>query len=300
MLRPYQASDLNALTRFIGECWKRDKFTNYHPGDFVHWMSNGYRGERLEHHFQIVEEAEQILAVVHLDAKSGMYAPVIDTHRRGGPWELAFHRACIAVMRERMKGSDKKTLIVNFVLGDKAGKDCIEQLGFKGEKSDYVQLVRSLDSIPDTPPEAQLPEGFSIRSVAREHEAQRLADVHDGAFGPKWSEAKYRKVMQTEGYDAERELVVVAPGGRFAAFLIIWFDPISRSGLFEPVGCHSEFRRRGLTKTLMYAGIARMKEAGMVSANVGCQSEIACKFYASVGFETYFETVDYVLELKNN
>ena len=108
MLRPYQPSDLPAVTRFIGECWQRDRFTNYHPGDFVHWMSNGYRGEGLEHHFNMVEEGEHILAVVELDADSGRYAPVIDTRRRGGAWELEFHRACLAVMRERMKQKEKK------------------------------------------------------------------------------------------------------------------------------------------------------------------------------------------------
>ena len=296
MLRPYQASDLPALKRFIGECWQRDKLTNYHPSDFVHWMSNGYLGEALEHHFHIAQEAEQILAVVQLDAKSGSYAPVIDTRRRGGTWETEFHRACIVVMRERMKQTEKKTLTVNFVEGDKAAKNCLERLGFKGQKSDYVMLKRSLETTPDV----QLPEAFSIRSVAGEHEAQLAADVHNGAFGPKWTEAMYLKVMRTPGYDPERELVAVAPDGRFAAFTVIWFDPISRSGLFEPVGCHSDFRRRGLSTALMYAGMARMKEAGMETAHVGCEDEAACKLYHSVGFEPYFETVDYVLELENS
>lgn len=294
MLRPYRANDLPAVRRFIGECWQRDKYTNYHPSDFVHWMSNGYLGESLEHHFHVVEEAE-ILAVVQLDAKSGSYAPVIHTRRRGGTWEREFHRACIAVMRERMKKTERKTLTVNFVKGDKAAKECLEPLGFKAQRSAYVQLKRSLETIP----EGQLPYGFSIRSVAGEHEAQLVADVHNGAFGPKWTEAMYLKVMRTPGYDPEHELVVVAPDGRFAAFTVIWCDPISQTGLFEPVGCHSEFRRQGLTSALMYAGMARMKGLGMKTANVGCESKAAYNFYTSVGFETYFETVDYVLELKD-
>lgn len=296
MLRPYQPSDLPAVTHFIGECFQRDKPNNYHPGDFVHWMSNGYRGEGLEHYFHIVEESDQILAVVELDADSGSYAPVMDARRRGGAWELEFHRVCITMMRKRMQKKEGQTVKVNLATFDKVGKDCLKQLGFKAQKADYAVMKRSLGSVP----EARLPNGFTIRCVAGEHEAHLVADVHKGAFSPKWTEAEYLKVMRTTGFDPERELVVVAPDGRFAAFVVIWFDPISRSGLFEPVGCHSDFRRRGLTKTLMFAGMARMKEAGMETAIVGYAptNEASFKLYSSAGFETYFETVDYVLELK--
>ncbi len=127
MLRPYRPGDLPAVTRFIGACWRDDSFANYHPGDFLHWMSNGYRGEGLEHHFQVVEEDGQILAVVELDAK-GSYASVIDAHRRGGTWELEVHRTCLAVLRERLKQTVKKTVTINLVKGDKASKACLEQL----------------------------------------------------------------------------------------------------------------------------------------------------------------------------
>ena len=298
MLRPYQASDLPAVTRFIGECLQRDELNNYHPGDFVHWMSNGYRGEGLEHHFHIVEENEQMLAVVELSANSGSYAPVMDARKRGGAWELEFHRACLAVMRERMKQTEKKTIKVNLTTFDKVGRNCLEQLGFKAQKADHVVAKRSLDSVP----EARLPKGFTIRPVAGEHEAQLIADVHNGAFSAKWTQAEYLKVMRTPGFDPKRELVVVAQDGRFAAFVVIWFDPISLTGYFEPVGCHNDFRRRGLTKTLMFAGMARMKEGGMETATVGYEStnEASFKLYSSAGFETCFETVDYVLELNHS
>ena len=297
MLRPYEPSDLPAITRFIGECFRRDRGKTYHPGDFVHWMSNGYRGEGLGHHFHIAEEAGQILAVVELDADSNSYAPAMDARRRGGAWELELHRACLRIMSGRMRKPDGGAVTVNLVADDLAGKRCTEQLGFKAQNAAHVVAKRSLDVVPDP----DLPEGFSIRHVAGEHEAQRVADVHSGAFGSKWDGADYLKVMRTPGFDPERELVVVAPDGRFAAFAVIWLDPVSRSGLFEPVGCHRDFARRGLTKALMFAGMARMKAAGTETAIVGYRvtNEAALGLYDSVGFETYVETVNYVLELKD-
>jgi ribosomal protein S18 acetylase RimI-like enzyme len=296
ILRPYQPGDLLAVTHFVGACWQRDKSTNYHPGDFVHWMSNGYRGERLEHYFHIVEESGRIRAVVVLDADSGSYAPVIDARRRGGAWELELHRACIAVMVERLQTKERKSVTVNLVADDEAGRDCLTRLGFEAQKADHAVIKRSLGSIPD----ARLPNGFDIRGVAGEHEAGLVADVHNGAFAPKWTADEYLKVMRTPGFELGRELVVVTPDGRFAAFAVIWLDPISRSGLFEPVGCHSDFTRRGLTKALMFAGMARMREGGMETAVVGYEvtNEAAFKLYGSVGFGAYFETVDYALALR--
>ena len=297
MLRPYQPNDLPAVTHFIGRCWQRDASRNYHPGDFVHWMSNSYRGENLEHHFHIVEENNQIRAVVELDANPGSYAHVLDAHGRDDAWELAFHRACITILRERVQKPGSQSIKVNLAAEDKAGKTCLEKLGFKAQKADHIVMKCALDSIP----KAQLPDGYSLRSVAGEHEALLLAEVHNAAFKPKWSEAEYRKVMQTAGFDPARELIVAAPDGCFAAFGVIWFDPVSRSGLFEPIGCHREFTRRGLTKALIFTGMARMKDAGMETAIVGCEvtNIAAFKLYRSTGFELYFETVDFVLELED-
>jgi len=93
------------------------------------------------------------------------------------------HQAYIAQMRNMMKASDKKAMMVNFVEGDDVAKAYVEQLGFKGEKSDYKQMKRSLETIP----EVKLPDGFSIRSAAGVHEAEALGEVHNGAFGPKWN-----------------------------------------------------------------------------------------------------------------
>ncbi len=92
--------------------------------------------------------------------------------------------------------------------------------------------------------------------------------------------------MRTPGFDAGRELVVVAPEGRFAAFLVYWLDPVSKTGLFEPVGCHEDFRCLGLSKALMVEAMKRMMDAGMERAVVGYSSGnvAARKLYASVGF----------------
>ena len=87
----------------------------------------------------------------------------------------------------------------------------------------------------------------------------------------------------------EYEFVVVAPDGRFAAFTNVWVDDVNRSLLFEPVGTHSDFRRRGLGKALMAHVLQRMRaERGIECAYVchapPSKNPAAAALYASVGF----------------
>jgi len=172
-------------------------------------------------------------------------------------------------------------------------RDLLLSLGYApaGEPS-HLCTTRSLE---EPIPEVSLPDGFSIRSVAGEHEVELAAAVHDSAFRPKWAGGAYLDVMRTPGFDIDRELVAVAPDGRFAAYLIYWLDPVSRSGLFEPVGCHADFRRMGLTKALMYEGMRRMRARGMQSAVVLHETDnpASTALYASVGFRPKYAITDY-------
>jgi mycothiol synthase len=112
-----------------------------------------------------------------------------------------------------------------------------------------------------------------------------------------WQPGEYLNVMRTPGFHVDRELIVVAPDGRFAAFLIYWIDPVSKSGLFEPVGCHRDFQRLGLTRALMYEGMRRMVAHGMTTAVVKHQptqkNPAAAALYRSVGFSLKYTIADY-------
>ncbi len=64
----------------------------------------------------------------------------------------------------------------------------------------------------------------------------------------------------------ELNLAVIAPDGRFAVFCTAWLDEQNRVGVFEPVECLPEFRRRGLTKAMMFEGMRRLKRLGAAEA----------------------------------
>ena len=155
----------------------------------------------------------------------------------------------------------------------------------------YTVTLRALDDLPPVP---RLPDGFSIRAAAGAHEAELLAAVHAASFASQWTAAQYAQVMESPGYSAEREFVVVAPDGRFAAFSVTWHDALNRLGYFEPVGTHAEFRRLGLARALMIHAMHAMRAAGMTHAQVAHEAAeenpASAALYAGLGFTPQFST----------
>ncbi len=148
-------------------------------------------------------------------------------------------------------------------------------------------------------PDATLPEGFHFHDATGD-DLENLADVHNNSFTNKWTAKIYGKVFNAP-YQ-EYEIVVVAPDGRFAAFTQVWVDDINHTILFEPVGTHQDFRRRGIGKALMVYVLKRMQ------AEHGTQYAIVCHeppdknvasgaLYASVGFRPKYHIHDYVKRL---
>lgn len=259
----------------------------------MHSMSNGHRGQNLAEYFWLYEVQGQMLAFAELPpARRASFALTVHPEYRGGDFERGLLEHCQNLMFKRMQSeSVNKPLTVSVSLSDLHSIHCLSQLGFKVDKRDTFLAKRNLSEFI---PEPLLPPGFSIRSSA-DHEAAGLAEVHKSAFDSTWTPEDYLKVMQTPGFDINREVVVVAPDGRFAAFTVYWLDPVTRSGHFEPVGCHKDFQRKGLTKALMYAVMKRMKAAGMNTALVGFDpdNEAAVRLYASVGFKKQCEFMNY-------
>jgi mycothiol synthase len=130
--------------------------------------------------------------------------------------------------------------------------------------------------------------GYSVRAFQGEGEIEARIAVHRDAFSPsKMTVEKHRAVMHAPTYRQDLDLVVVAPDGALAAYCIVWFDEHNRNGVFEPVGCHSSHRQRGLAKAVIHEGFARLRELGAVSACVmsSGDDEAADRLYRSTGFE---------------
>ncbi len=151
----------------------------------------------------------------------------------------------------------------------------------------YIHLTRELDGSIQV---ANLPEGFIVRGCHGEAEVTARARSQYGAFGSHAAfadyEQRFRNFIRSPVYDRDLDVVAVAKDGQVGAFCIIWTDPINKVGLFEPVGTHPDFQRKGLGRAVMLEGLKRLKERGMQSAIVSTNedNQAGIKLYEAVGF----------------
>jgi ribosomal protein S18 acetylase RimI-like enzyme len=175
---------------------------------------------------------------------------------------------------------------------DNNRRELLAHLGFQEYRLwDHINKRNLSEPIP----EAQLPDGFIIRSATME-DYEQLARGRNDAFGADWTPEMYRaEVMQKPGYQPKREIVVVAPDRRIAAFTVIWLDKVNKAGLFEPVGTLRDFQRRGLARAMMLYALREMRKLGMETATVehDATNLAALGLYRSLGFRKKYETVGY-------
>ena len=137
-------------------------------------------------------------------------------------------------------------------------------------------------------PEPELPDGWVLRHVEDESEADNRRIASHAAFESTMAHGahleRYLGFMRSPAYEAERDLVAVSPDGRIASFMVWWPD---KSGIarIEPFGTHPDFQRQGTGRALIHYGRAKMRAAGIRKALVSTnEPREAIDFYNSVGF----------------
>ncbi len=173
---------------------------------------------------------------------------------------------------------------------DTLRQQLLQRLGYrKGEWPEY-QRRRFLDG---PIPQPELLPGYSVRPLSGEEELPARSWVTWRAFHPDEPDDKYggwewyHNIQSMPMYRQGLDIVAVAPDGEVAAFCTVWFDDVTRTGYFEPVGTAPEHQRRGLGKAVLFEGLRRLKERGAVLATVAGYSMAANALYASVMGEEY-------------
>ena len=283
-------SDVELLQAFNAMATAQTAGCSYlHPGDIPHHLFSGNRLYDLTKLLTIWEDSDGVAA-----------------------WVLAGprHRSCDIQLRPDLRGKGFEREVLVFaenrllelmhhytISGDQILADA-----FRCDTA-RIELLTDLGWLPDGDPpwvvnrislvdlpEPLLPDGYLIRAATGLDEAAALAEVHAASFGTSWTAEGYRTLMGTPGYAAEREFVVEAADGTFAAFTVTWHDQLNRTGLFEPVGTHADHRRRGLGKALLLTAMHKMAAEGMeyaIVVNAGT-NEASRGLYRACGFKPWY------------
>jgi ribosomal protein S18 acetylase RimI-like enzyme len=284
--RPYRhPQDFPNLAGFLSQARADIHQSHYlHVGDLTWQLYHMLSDEHPADIVRIWEDASsQIVGFVLLYPAFGFFDLQLDLSRREANLEAEMLRWA----EQRLARAESIYTLANN--RDIARMTLLTARGYKPE-GEWLYMERRLD---EALPQPLVPTGFVVRSVAGDQDATARAKVLAAAFGASPQPERYRQLMGAPGYLRDLDIVVVAPDHRFAAFAMSWLDPVNRVGQFEPVGAAPDFRRRGLARAALAAGLHRMRQYGAERAIVvvdGAESA-ACQLYASVGFVTQWSLI---------
>jgi len=260
-----------------------------HPGDIPHHIYNGNKHYDPVDLITIWEDDQGVAAWLLADPSFKCFDAQVRPDLRGDDLEreilVIAHSRTADLMQQYDIASD--FIFADAFQGDKARNQLLLELGWEPDYQDPYVLNRTEINAIEVP---ALPEGYSFKSATGIEDAAALAAVHNASFNPtNWTPELYRKVMESPGYDPKRELVIQAPDGTYVAFAVTWYDHLNRTGLFEPVGTHRDYRRRGFGRAIIMYGMQQMAAAEMETASVAHfgDNEAARGLYQACGFRPW-------------
>jgi mycothiol synthase len=290
--RPYHDEyDLSAMLHLLQAGRKAENGTYYvHPGDLTWWL---YYPPIDHEHWQDIylwddpASPGRLLGWSLLSPTWSTFDVYVQPELRGTPQAEAMYlwaeeRAANLV---RTSGADKLGMMW-VSQGDDILDRHLRQRGFQ-RKHETVYFLRSLE---EELPRTILPDGFNVRSTRGEVEVEARAAAQYAAFDSSASFDRYvqrfTRFMRSPVYDPDLDIVAATPEGKIGAFCIVWPDSVNQVGLFEPVGTHPDYQRKGLGRAVMLEGLRRLQQRGMSRAMV-CTGEDnlpGVKLYESMGF----------------
>ncbi len=179
--------------------------------------------------------------------------------------------------------------------------------GFRADRY-FFRMARSLS---EPIPEPHFPEGFALRQFPGEQDAEAWVEMFNQSFIDHWNHHdltvdKFKYDLAKPDYRNDLDLIAVAGDGRFVAFCYceIIVEECDRSGRNEGwimcLGTRRGFRKRGLGRAMLLAGLHRLKAAGVATAILGVDAENssgALHLYESAGFHNIRDSISYVKDV---
>jgi hypothetical protein len=144
----------------------------------------------------------------------------------------------------RTNDSGKKELLVWVNEKDEQTKALFSSRGYARSKFKAEHMRRRFLTQPV--PESSPLNGYTVRSLGDESELPARSWLSWKVFHPDEPDERYqgwewyKNIQRVPLYRRDLDIVAVAPDGELAAFCTVWFDDVTRTAVFEPVGTHPD------------------------------------------------------------
>lgn len=285
--RSYRESDREALFEITSDAW-----SVFGPGSEMHSGDLAWAllitGKELPSRICLAIGQEQLAGFAFLTSPRWcdlVLQPALSAPQREIIVEEFVRWADEAASSISASGEPSRLLRFGRRIIDPTIAEQLGSLGFRRMETGFPTLARRV-TLGGLPGAEGLPDGFSISEAGELPEDSRRV-AWNSAFPEETLPASfYRDLQKLKNALPSLDLAVSDSSGNVAAFLTVWIDEATSSALFEPVGCHANFRRQGLTRLLIEEACRRLTELSVEQAFVRVSSTnlSARHFYQACGF----------------
>ena len=232
----------------------------------------------------IWEKDGQIVAVCHREEGYNSYLQIRPGHEKLAGEMLEFAEENIASMNPE----GKKVLVVWSTESKSYLNEILTTRGYnRGEDGSYYNCQEFNRDYT-----AVLPGGYSFTDATGVKDALARYRVVNRAFNPEAEipqvlPESFLKMEQAPLFRPDLEILVKRDDVTLVSFCVVWYDELTGTGVFEPVGTHPEYQRLGLGRAMLIEGLRRLKAVGAERAYVESYGDNRRAFYNSAGFETF-------------
>ena len=289
--RKYKSEDYPLVRAFLCEALIKHNFIqkSWHVARWDYWrwhVVENLTHSALEDVVRIWETpSHKIAAVLHPEGIGDAFLDILPEYLSRN---LVAEMVATAEEFLFTVGNPGKKLLTLWSLNeDPIREPLLKETGYqKGDKAEYVRWRELSEPIPDVP----VAEGYQIRTLKNALELPDRSWASWKAFHPEEPDSSYQgwewylNVQRAPGYRRDLDLVAVTEEDQIAGFCTVWFDEVTKTGVFEPVGVTPAHKRHGLGKALMFEGLRKLIQLEAFRAYVGSYEPIAHALYESAGF----------------
>jgi mycothiol synthase len=311
-------TDLEPIAHLLNICAKFDRSDRYHSasGLSAEYAEPGFDAAR---NLRLWADAEGKLIAI-----ASLWLPEVSENLEASGW-LMFHVHptqrdhglefdIIAWGEVRMQAlAAERGLFAKLYLAcrdDQVDRVALyEACGYELER----RSLRMARSLSEPIAEPQFPNGFTLSHSRGAEDAAAWVEAHNESFSDHWGTypmtiAEHSYWLSQPDYLPELDLVAIADG-KVAAFCFCHIDLEDNQhrhcleGWINILGTRRSFRRQGLGRAMLLAGLRKLKAKGMETARLGVDAENAHgaqALYESVGFRQLHVKLSFTKSLRDS
>ena len=161
-------------------------------------------------------------------------------------------------------------------------REALSGRGFEIEETGWAETWLDAEARPEISP---LPAGYRLGGRLDTKPCPHHLIERNGA-------AVEQRLLQTSLYRPDLDLVVLDRSDHVAAYGLFWFDPVTSTGMVEPMRTEENHQRRGLARHVLTTGIELLSAAGAERIKICFElsNPASSRLYPSVGFRPVKQT----------